>query len=232
MSSPDSPESAAQTPPAGAPPGVASGVAAGVAAGVASDAVALPASRVLGLRGRPEAAAVAWPTQARPLDQREHPRGAAGPQARGSGPTARTQRTRGALQAALAGAVAAGLAAAGHPTGAWVVGGVALVTLSLALLSPLGLFSQLDRAMKRLGRAAGVAVSWLALTPVFVGFFVPFGLLFRRGRNDPLRRAWQPEARSYWRDGRGGATGDRGDDAGGEGADEAARALARRRRMF
>ena len=50
----------------------------------------------------------------------------------------------------------------------------------------------------RLGRALGGAVSWTLLAVIFYTVFLPFGLLFRRGRKDSMKRYYEPTADSYW----------------------------------
>jgi hypothetical protein len=37
------------------------------------------------------------------------------------------------------------------------------------------------------------------LVPLFVLFFLPFGLLARRGRRDRLGRFFDPDAPTYWK---------------------------------
>ena len=85
-------------------------------------------------------------------------------------------------------------------TFAAVVAGVALVMWALALLSPLRAYAAVDLALTRIGRSLGLVVGWVALTPVYLLFCVPFGLLFKRGANDPMRRTLSPHGATYWRE--------------------------------
>jgi hypothetical protein len=41
-------------------------------------------------------------------------------------------------------------------------------------------------------------MTWIVMIPIFYLFFLPFGKLLRRGRNDRLRRYYEREAETYW----------------------------------
>ena len=86
--------------------------------------------------------------------------------------------------------------------GRWIGGGVAAtlgsLTLSLAVLSPTVGYVALTRAVDRLGEGIGAFLSWALLTPVFWLFFVPFGLLARRGSRDRMGRRFDRGAKTYW----------------------------------
>ena len=47
-------------------------------------------------------------------------------------------------------------------------------------------------------RVVGRFLTWILLSWIFYGFFLPFGALFRRGRRDSMKRFYEPEALSYW----------------------------------
>lgn len=133
--------------------------------------------------GRPEAAAVIWSW--RPAGP--SPRPATGP-----------IRVRGAVQAAVGLAVAGGLAWLGRHTPAIVVASVASAIGLAAIASPLGVFAAIERAFAALAVRVGQALTWILLPVIFYLFFVPFGLLFRRGRRDAMRRYFDREAPTYW----------------------------------
>ena len=133
--------------------------------------------------GRPEASAVIW-TWRPPTAAPKPPMGPV--------------RLRGVLQAAVGLAVAGGLAWLGQRTPARVVATVAATIALAALLSPLGLFAAIERAFTALGGWIGKALTWVLLPIVFYVFFVPFGLLFRRGRRDSMQRFFDPAATTYW----------------------------------
>jgi hypothetical protein len=107
-------------------------------------------------------------------------------------------RVRGSVQAAIVAAIAGGLRWIGLDTGAWVVLGAAAIVLLAALASPRGLYAVLDGMAHAIGRRIGRALTWLLLVPLFYLFFLPFGLLFRRGRRDRLKRSFDREASTYW----------------------------------
>lgn len=79
---------------------------------------------------------------------------------------------------------------------AWSIGAL---TLTLGLASPLRAYAGLEKAVAALGRAIGTLLLWLLFTPVFFLFVAPFGLLFKRGARDPLKRRADPDAKSHWR---------------------------------
>jgi len=72
---------------------------------------------------------------------------------------------------------------------------LSVLTLVTAAVRPLAL----DRALAALARGVGVVMTWLLLVPIFFVVLVPFGLLFRRGANDPLHRRFDPRLPSHWR---------------------------------
>jgi hypothetical protein len=107
-------------------------------------------------------------------------------------------RRRG-LGRGVIGLVAAGLfLGLGHRGLAAVVGAITLVSAGLAVVSPLGAYAALERALGRFGALVGTALSWLLLAPMLYLVFFPFGFLFRRGAHDALRRAREPGVPSYW----------------------------------
>jgi hypothetical protein len=86
-----------------------------------------------------------------------------------------------------------------RPVVAYVAWSVGALTLLLAIVSPLGAYAALERAVAKVGLLVGTALSWLLLAPVFFLFVLPFGLLTRRGAKDPLKRAFERDAPSYWK---------------------------------
>ena len=141
-----------------------------------------PSPLPIGPRGRLEAAAAVWSWQ----------------RGDGSVARARTLRRQGWLQAGVGYLATVGLYLLGQPALAAVAGGLAVLTAALATLSPLSGYTRLRGALTRFGRGAGVLVSWVVLLPVFFAFFVPFGLMLRRGASDTMKRTLDPSAPSYW----------------------------------
>lgn len=135
--------------------------------------------------GDPRAAAAIWD----PVPEPRHARQAA---------EARRARRRGRLQACVAGGCAAALYAFWTPGPALVAAGVAALLLATSQLSPGGAYAGIERAFAALGRWTGELLSLVSLALVFGAIFLPFGLLFRRGARDPLKRRHAPDADSYW----------------------------------
>lgn len=132
--------------------------------------------------GRPEAAAVVWDWRA-PDDSPDR---------------AAAARKAGVIRALVAGVAGGAFFFFGRVTMASVVWSLGGLTLLLALASPLGAYAALDRAVARLGQLIGTGLTWILLAPVYYLFFAPFGLLFKRGRKDPMKRALSKDAESYW----------------------------------
>lgn len=135
------------------------------------------------VRGKPEAALVISP----PVD-------------RASIEAARVASLRrGGLVRALIGFTFAGvLFFFDRPIAASVALSISVLTAVLAITSPTKGYLALTRAVDRLGALIGTALTWLLLAPVFFLFFVPFGLLARRGKRDRIGRRFDRSAATYW----------------------------------
>lgn len=138
--------------------------------------------------GTPAAAAVAWRWR-----ETAGADGAADRLAR-----RRRLRREGLLRAAIGGVVGGGLFLLGATLLARVAWTGAGFVLLAALASPEGLYAAIGRGLALLGHAVGRLLAIVFLTPVFLLFFVPFGLLLRRGRRDRLERWFDPAAATYW----------------------------------
>jgi hypothetical protein len=79
-----------------------------------------------------------------------------------------------------------------------VAGALAALVLFAVLVSPTGLYAGLQRLFEATGRVVGRGMTWLVMVPLFYLFFLPFGLLMRRGRRDRLRRFCDGGASTYW----------------------------------
>jgi hypothetical protein len=111
-----------------------------------------------------------------------------------SGPS----RSHGLVRSAIGLTAAGVLYAIGWRTVAMVAAGIALATGLLAFASPDRGYRMLASGLDRFARAVGVVLTWLVMVPIFFLWFLPFGVLFRRGRADPMKRAWDRAAASYW----------------------------------
>ena len=76
--------------------------------------------------------------------------------------------------------------------------GIAGFILLSALVSPTVVYAGIEKLFDSLGHLLGRAMTWLLMVPLFYLFFLPFGLLFRRGRRDRLRRYSERDAATYW----------------------------------
>ncbi len=136
-------------------------------------------------RGRPEAAAAIW-------NWRE------AAQAAIAAPSAARVRIRGALQGAFGVAAGALLFHFVSQTLGTIVCAIGGSVVLAALVSPLGLFAAIDGAFHAVGRLLARGLTWLLMPAIFYLLFLPFGLLFRRGRRDAMKRYYDSEATSYW----------------------------------
>lgn len=134
-------------------------------------------------RGRPEAAAAIWSWRDRESIER--------------GRVAKLRRS-GVIRAAVAAVAAALLFAFGRSLVGSIAIGLGSLTLVLALVSPTGAYAALERGVDRISALIGTILTWVLLAPVFFLFFVPFGMLMRRGARDRLRRRFERERASYW----------------------------------
>ncbi len=136
-----------------------------------------------------------------PIEGHQSPETVAWPwrqRAAAEAPSAAPIRTRATLQTVVAWAIAGVLYAFGHGLAAALVGVISSLAWVVALISPQGAWAILGSAMAGLARAVASALGWLMLIPLFYLFFLPFGLLFRRGSKDPMRRNLDKGAASYW----------------------------------
>ena len=136
--------------------------------------------------GRPEAAEAIWNFTA---DERAAAVPAAVPG---------RVRLRGSLQALVGVGVGVVFFLFVSPTLGRIVMGIAGFILLSALVSPTVVYAGIEKLFDSLGHLLGRAMTWLLMVPLFYLFFLPFGLLFRRGRRDRLRRYSERDAATYW----------------------------------
>jgi hypothetical protein len=85
------------------------------------------------------------------------------------------------------------LGAFAHPWMLPLAAAVAGITLTRAhWLTPF------NRAWMKLGAAMHAAVSPVVMGVMFFGVFTPMGWAMRRCGWDAMKRAWDPQAKSYW----------------------------------
>ena len=119
-------------------------------------------------------------------------------------------RRQGAVHSFVGLVIAAVLFVLGRHTLALVAGSIATLSFLLSMISPAGLYTQLRRGVAQLGVWIGIALSWILLVPMFYLFFLPFGLLLRRGARDSMERNFNDTTGSYWKK-REDSTGGRSD---------------------
>ena len=107
-------------------------------------------------------------------------------------------RLRGGLQALAGVGVGVVLFLFVSPTMGRIVMAIGSFVLLSALVSPTVVYAGIEKLFDSLGHLLGRGMTWLLMVPLFYLFFLPFGLLFRRGRRDRLRRYSERDATTYW----------------------------------
>jgi hypothetical protein len=108
-------------------------------------------------------------------------------------------RRQGAVHSFIGLVIAGILFVLGQRTLAMIAGSLATLSFLLAMISPAGLYTRLRHGVAQLGVWIGIALSWILLVPLFYLFFLPFGLLLRRGARDSMERNLDSTAMSYWK---------------------------------
>lgn len=80
----------------------------------------------------------------------------------------------------------------------WIPLGLGVVLLSAGVFSPKSL-RPVYKIWMMLSMALGFITSHLVLMILYYFLFTPIGLVMRFVRKDPLERAWDPEALTYWK---------------------------------
>ena len=104
-----------------------------------------------------------------------------------------------ALRACAGLAASAILISRGREKLALVAATIAIAVFLVAMASPTHAYAALEKWLQKLAAWVGVGLGWLLLLPLFYFFFLPFGLLFRRGKNDKMGRHVSGDAVSFWR---------------------------------
>lgn len=107
-------------------------------------------------------------------------------------------RKKGAMQGAGAAIIASLFWYFDLRTMSYIAGTMATIVLVAAIVSPNRAFATLNRGADKLGRFLGNCIKWIFLPAVYYLFFLPFGILFRRGDNDSLQRTYAPGNSTYW----------------------------------
>jgi hypothetical protein len=132
--------------------------------------------------GRPEAAEAIW-------SWRDHRASAT------TGAAPSRARLYGVFRALVGSAIGALL----WTTGARAVATVALCISAITLLLALVMPARVERWTTLLGRGIGTLITWVLMTVIFYGFFLPFRMLVRRGRRDAMKRYFDRDAPTYWK---------------------------------
>lgn len=103
----------------------------------------------------------------------------------------------------LGGVVGLAVAAALYfwkPQMALVVVAIAALTTLLALVSPLGAFRALTRALEAFARGVGLVLTWLLMAIAYYLLFLPVGLLLRAAGKLHITRGADAKRTSYWQE--------------------------------
>lgn len=112
---------------------------------------------------------------------------------------ARAARISGAIQGAVGFAAALIAAFVFHrPTLAGVIASIATGVTLLALTSPLGAFRWLSGMVEKLGRAIGLAMTWILMPLIYFLFFVPVGLYLRSRGKTGITKGAEAGLSTYW----------------------------------
>jgi hypothetical protein len=84
------------------------------------------------------------------------------------------------------------------PQMALVVVAIAALTTLLALVSPLGAFRALTRALEAFARGVGLVLTWLLMAIAYYLLFLPVGLLLRAAGKLHITRGADAKRASYW----------------------------------
>lgn len=79
-----------------------------------------------------------------------------------------------------------------------VVVTLSLITLALALASPLGAYARLERGLDRFAYLVGLSVTWILMPILYYLLFLPTGLALRAGQKLRLTRRPEPDLPTYW----------------------------------
>jgi len=124
---------------------------------------------------------------------------------RESDPAARAKeaaaaRRRGLLGGAI-GLVAAAVVHHFRPTPAilgFVIGGIALFFLAIALAAPLTLYPRLMRLFDLFAHAVGTGVTWVLMTVLYYLFFLPAGLVLKAAHKLAITTGFDRGQSTYW----------------------------------
>ena len=147
--------------------------------------------------GRPEASAAIWRWQERASQSKQPPA------------MGRSLRASGLVRAAIGIAIGAAFFFLWSKVVAYIAFAVAGSTGMCALVSPNGAYAAIERAMGRFAGLVGQVMTVLLMTPLFYLFFLPFGLMFRRGKRDSMKRFYDSSVETYWTERNDDDTGSR-----------------------
>ncbi len=80
---------------------------------------------------------------------------------------------------------------------AGIVAGIGLLILFCGLFVP-RLYAAFERIIGIFAYGVGQALTWLLLVPFYYLCFLPARILLSLARRDPMKRAWDPAATTYW----------------------------------
>ena len=84
-----------------------------------------------------------------------------------------------------------------HVLFAGIVAGIGITILICGLFIP-KVYSAIERIVGIFAFSVGQFITWLLLVPFYYLCFLPARIILALSRRDPMKRAWNPSAPTYW----------------------------------
>lgn len=80
---------------------------------------------------------------------------------------------------------------------AGIAAGIGLIILICGLFIP-KLYAAIERIIGAFASGVGQFLTWLLLVPFYYLCFLPARIILALSKRDPMKRAWDPSAPTYW----------------------------------